>query len=64
MDGQQKEDDRLEKSRWRKVLRLTARWVARVVLGFLLVFLLAFIRPIRHIIEDISHFSEKVCHTS
>ncbi len=37
MDGQQKEDDRLEKSRWRKGLRLTARWVARVVLGFLLV---------------------------
>ena len=39
MDGQQKEAAKLEKSSWRKVLRPTARWVARVVLGFLLVVL-------------------------
>ena len=37
MDGQQKEEEKPEKSSWRKGLRLTARWVARVVLGFLLV---------------------------
>ena len=39
MNGREKGNERLEKSRWRKVLRLAARWVARVGLGLLLVVL-------------------------
>lgn len=37
MDGQKKEEERLEKSGWRKGLRTTARWVVRGVLGLLLI---------------------------